>query len=138
MAGVNIDVNIDGLVDALIKSGVSAVKAAGQAINEEAQLVFEKSQDLVPVDLGTLKDSGDIFPLTVQGDTVEIQIGYGGQAKDYALAVHERVYTESGKKVNHKEPTQAKYLERPAMEAQATLGPRILKRLEDKLNGGGF
>ena len=131
MTGVNVslNVNLDGLIAALVKSGADVAMVAAQAINEEAQIAFEKSQDLVPVDTGVLRASGVLETAAIQGDKIVVEMGYGGAAKEYALIVHERL------DVNHASPTQAKYLEQPALEAQATLGPRILQRLEDKIAG---
>jgi hypothetical protein len=67
-----------------------------EAGRKAAQLIFDKSQDLVPVDDGTLKRSGEI---KMEGDKFVVRY-----TADYAIYVHERV------EMNF-ENGQAKFLE---------------------------
>lgn len=63
---------------------------------------------LVPVDIGTLRNSGYAAVPRVSGDKIVGEVGYGGAAASYAVAVHERI--EDG--VNWKRPGSGpKFLE---------------------------
>ena len=86
------------------KGGEEALKAIAQGLYLEAQMAFNESQTLVPIDTGILRSSGHITSPVVSPDSVEITIAYGGPATDYAYIVHERIYAPSGKKVYHKPP----------------------------------
>lgn len=101
--------------------GKVAQAAAGAAL-EEAQLEFEMTQELVPVDTEQLKRSGRVEPTEVEGSVIAASIAYGGPAGsgptqtedvDYAIAVHEdlEVFHPHG---------QAKYVETVVREEEAS------------------
>jgi len=93
-------------LQAVLRSAqLNAPKAVAQAIYEEAQVIFAKSQVLVPVDTSALRGSGDVSAIQGSGQGVYVDIYYGGPAAPYALYVHEIIGNY------HKAPTQAKYLE---------------------------
>lgn len=75
-----------------------------RALEKAATKVFERSQELVPVDTGNLKGSGS---MQKTGDH-EFEVGYSA---DYALAVHE-VFA------SHAAPTTWKYLEIASIEVE--------------------
>ena len=126
MAGKAIE--ITGL-SKLIKITNTGAEVAKQAIAKglylEAQMAFNESQTLVPIDTGILRSSGHITSPVVTPESVEITIAYGGPATDYAYIVHERIYAPSGKKVYHKPPTRAKYLETPVKRRSKGMGKRL-------------
>jgi len=101
----------------------NAPKAVAQAIYEEAQVIFAKSQVLVPVDTSALRGSGDVSAIQGSGQGVYVDIFYGGPAAPYALYVHEIIGNY------HKAPTQAKYLEQPFMESLAQIQNNISRRI---------
>jgi len=101
----------------------NAPKAVAQAIYEEAQVIFNKSQILVPVDTSALRGSGDVSAIQGSGQGVYVDIFYGGPAAPYALYVHEIIGNY------HKAPTQAKYLEQPFMESLAQIQNNISRRI---------
>ena len=101
----------------------NAPKAVAQAIYEEAQVIFAKSQVLVPVDTSALRGSGDVSAIQGSGQGVYVDIDYGGPAAPYALYVHEIIGNY------HKAPTQAKYLEQPFMESLAQIQNNISRRI---------
>ena len=101
----------------------NAPKAVAQAIYEEAQVIFAKSQVLVPVDTSALRGSGDVSAIQGSGQGVYVDIFYGGPAAPYALYVHEIIGNY------HKTPTQAKYLEQPFMESLAQIQNNISRRI---------
>ena len=105
----------------------NAPKAVAQAIYEEAQVIFAKSQILVPVDTSALRGSGDVSAIQGSGQGVYVDIFYGGPAAPYALYVHEIIGNY------HKAPTQAKYLEQPFMESLAKIQNNISRRIIDIL-----
>lgn len=105
----------------------NAPKAVAQAIYEEAQVIFAKSQILVPVDTSALRGSGDVSAIQGSGRNVYVDIYYGGPAAPYALYVHEIIGNY------HKTPTQAKYLEQPFMESLAKIQNNISRRIIDIL-----
>jgi hypothetical protein len=119
----------DALLALLIRGGQFAGQAMGRALTEEAQMIFDESQRLVPVQYGALRSTGTIDGPKVTGNGVEVEIGYGGPASGgedvgYALYVHERL------DVTHDTPTQAKYLEGPVAAAVPGMAGRIGERME--------
>lgn len=95
-----------------------------RALYEEATLIFNESQRLVPVRDGILQGSG-----VVEGPrNNEVLIGYGGAAASYALRVHEDL------EARHAPGRTAKYLERPFNEAQTGLQARLAQRVLDRLD----
>lgn len=98
-------------------------KAVATAIWEEANLIFAKSQTLVPVDTGVLRGSGGVSAPQGDGRSMFVDIFYGGPAAPYALFVHEIL------EYYHKPPTQAKYLEQPFMEAIPDIQKNLARRI---------
>lgn len=62
--------------------------ASAPALEEAAQRIFDRSQELVPVATGRLKASGKIESHKTSGGTV-VTISYGEGGPDYAGNVHE-------------------------------------------------
>lgn len=107
--------------------------AVAQAIWEEANLIFAKSQILVPVDTSALRGSGGVSAPQSGAGGYYVDIFYGGPAAPYALYVHEIIGNY------HNPPTQAKYLEQPLMEAipsiQKNLARRIIHIVKNRRQG---
>jgi hypothetical protein len=126
MAGKSIEITgLSKLRRVTEQGGEKAKQAIAQGLYLEAQMAFNESQTLVPIDTGILRSSGHITSPVVTPDSVEITIAYGGPATDYAYIVHERIYAPSGKKVYHKPPTRAKYLETPVKRRSKGMGKRL-------------
>jgi len=102
---------------------LEAPKAVAIAIYEEANVIFAKSQVLVPVDTGALRGSGGVSAIQGSGQKMYVDIFYGGPAASYALYVHEIIGNY------HKPPTQAKYLEQPFMQSLAEIQNNISRRI---------
>ena len=102
---------------------LQAPKAVAIAIYEEANVIFAKSQVLVPVDTGALRGSGGVSAIQGSGQGMYVDIFYGGPAASYALYVHEIIGNY------HKPPTQAKYLEQPFMQSLAEIQNNISRRI---------
>jgi len=91
--------------------------ASVQALREEAETIMTDSKQRVPVDTGVLRASGFVQPVE-DG----VRLAYGGAASDYAIYVHENL------DANH--PVgEAKYLERPVLEALPGLAERVAKTM---------
>ena len=118
------------LANALKAGKEQTPQAIAQAIYEEANVIFAKSQVLVPVDTGILRGSGGVSAPQLNAQGYFVDIFYGGPAAPYALVVHEIIGNY------HNPPTQAKYLEQPVMEAMATIQENIRGRIIDIIRKG--
>jgi hypothetical protein len=118
------------LVSALQAGKEQTPRAIAQAIYEEANLIFARSQVLVPVDTGVLRGSGGVSSPQMGTQGYFVDIYYGGPAAPYALYVHEIIGNY------HNPPTQAKYLEQPVMEAMSTIQENIKGRIIDIIEKG--
>jgi len=124
----SIEMDFDRLQRLLTQGGRGAVQAMGQAIYAEAALALLESKELVPVDTSALKQSGNLKPLSVQGSSVEVVIGYGGVAAPYAVEVHENLESR------HQPGKSAKFLEIPVKRRVVGLGKRIVDAVEEALD----
>lgn len=118
------------LINALKSGAERSPHAIAQAIYEEANVIFAKSQILVPVDTGVLRGSGGVSAPQQGPNGFFVDVFYGGPAAPYALYVHEIIENY------HNPPTQAKYLEQPLMEAQAELQKNIKARIVSIIREG--
>ena len=129
--GIRFDLNGDEQLVKALKSGKEkSPQAIAQAIWEEANMIFAKSQILVPVDTGVLRGSGGVSAPQLGSKGYFVDIFYGGPAAPYALYVHEIIGNY------HNPPTQAKYLEQPLMEAMDGLQSRLKGRIVDIIEKG--
>lgn len=102
---------------------VGTPRQVGGALYQEAQHIMTRSKaEFVPVDLGTLRASGQVALPQHEPGRVSVELGYGGAASAYALVQHERTDF-------HHKTGQAKYLEQPVNEAAAGFGQRIAARI---------
>lgn len=119
----------EALVARLLKAAAGSVPILAQAVYETASEIFNESQELVPVQFGTLRSSGFVSTPEISGGDVEVQIGYGGAASEYAVIVHEDLTMQ------HPRGGQAKYLESPAVAGIETFGARVALRAQALLGG---
>lgn len=132
MARVHVEID-DRRLRRVLAKAKNVPQAAARALYEEGQVIFNKSQELVPVETGALAGSGRVTLPSVNASSVEVEIGYGGAAAPYAIYVHERL------DLNHRYPgaknarAQAKFLEQPVLEAAPKLGDRLADRVEGLL-----
>lgn len=113
MPGTFTVLGVEKLVARMAASVIAAEKGAAQGIYKRGLSIFEKSQRIVPVEFGTLRSSGHVTQPRREGGGWVVEIGYGGAAAGYAIYVHE-ITTNY-----HRPPTQAKFLEQPALEEAA-------------------
>ncbi len=124
--------NVDRAQQQLRKMPDRALKALEAGVYREGERIIAdiKLRKLVPVDVGTLVNSGFVDRPIVALTRVSVEIGYGGAAKAYALIQHEN------EKFNHPKQGGPKFLERPVNEAEKGFGQRIAKTLERELKRG--
>ena len=119
-----IEVDARELTKLLVRGGANAGRALSQAIYREGALIFEASQDEVPIDTGNLRASGKLGTPFTEGRNVVVEISYGGAAADYAIHVHEdmeRTYRNNKK---------SKFLEDPAKRGIQGMSGRLLKAVK--------
>jgi len=108
-----------------VEAGYKLRAAIGQGLYDFANDVMDQSQEIVPVDTGTLHDSAVVEEPVFGLNEITVTFGYaiGDHLYDenpksfqpvgsYAVDVHE--ITE----VQHAPPTQAKFLEQPVFESE--------------------
>ena len=112
------------------------VKKAGEKeILQEANIIFNASQVVVPFLTGALKGTGRVTGPIRQGDTSSVFVSYGGQSVNYALIRHEeeaRQYTTPG--------TRQQYLTNP-FDGFGSFKQGLAKRVESGIRkriGGGI
>lgn len=128
-----VSIQLSGAPELLARLAVApeiAVRAMASALYTEGQSILSDSQPLVPVETGTLRASGAVELPAISGTAVEVVIGYGGAAQDYAIVQHEHL------EFAHPHGGQAKFLEQPALEHGATMEPRLGERLAAALQLG--
>jgi hypothetical protein len=116
-----------------LKSAIAAVQrvlekvenATPEGLRYAVQPIFDRSQELVPVDTGKLRDSGYIeVTSTARGSRVVVGYAKAGDPH-YAVYVHENLYAK------HLPPTGARFL----YGAFEELGDQVAPRLAEYLAG---
>lgn len=109
-----------------IKDPDEVLKAvAGTLYKEATNIMADSKENYVPVDTGNLRSSGIVDLPKLTNNRVVVELGYGGPAAPYALAVHENPWagntggvSPSGKRYRRwSQVGQWKYLEIPFREA---------------------
>lgn len=103
----------------LTLAAVGAPIALAAALYIEAQRIMYESVRITPIATGSLRASGHVDPPDISPRGAAVELGYGGAAAPYALFVHEIM------DAYHRPPTQAKFLERPMLEAAPQLAARL-------------
>jgi len=93
-------------------------RAVDRAVYKFGNTEMREMKRLVPVDTGTLKNSGYVEKPKRMGSRVMLELGFGGAAEAYAMYVHEDLdaYHENG---------QAKYVEMPLSESAPYFAIRV-------------
>lgn len=120
-------ITITGLDEALrgIRSTrATLLPALGRALHAEAEPVFDRSQDIVPVLTEELKKSGELHNPVIAGNSVSVELSYGNAATaDYAEVVHEDLG------MRHMPGKTAKFAEIPFLEGAKGMGERVGARV---------
>lgn len=131
---------LDELMDRLAAEPHRFLQASESALFIEAEQTMAEAKKITPVDEGVLRSSGHVRLPEINGDTVSVEMGFGGPAgsgnqgesnpKDvgYAVFVHEdlNAFHRVG---------QAKYLETPVNRRREGFSERIATRIERRLRG---
>jgi hypothetical protein len=96
---------------------------AEAALSQVAEQEMTESKKRVPVDTGTLRDSGHVQQPERDAEGISVTMGYGGAAEDYAIVQHENLEF-------HHKVGQAKFLESVLQESAPYLLERIAKRIK--------
>lgn len=115
--------SIRSQMDVLLKNFKAVIdrieNVTPEALRFGLQPIFDRSQELVPVDSGDLKASGFIEVRRLSGGSTAV-VGYGRFGiPSYAGFVHEML------SIPHAPPTQAKYLEAAVNEKIGDFGRRV-------------
>lgn len=104
---MDIQITVTGMEEAKAKLTNFARKFPLQvaaALSDEADEIMTESKSEVPIDTGSLKDSGFVDPPTISGNNISVKLGYGGKHVQvnpktgqlttiYAIIVHEDTQT---------------------------------------------
>ena len=116
MGGLELGIDnsgISGLETALSTVRENALPAAGAALYARGEaIMLESADNWVPVEWGTLRDTGFVDEPIYESGYVTVRLHYGGgPAAAYAVIQHEDTT------LNHPGQGQAKYLEGPVLES---------------------
>lgn len=149
----------------LQRLGSQAERALGVALYQEAERVMAKSKSEVPVGVsGHLRSGGFVRLPRRDATSVIVELGYGGDAADYALYVHEGTGPAVGRPpffpppaafkdwarkflgdealafvvaraVGRRGTAPSKFLERPLMEAAGGMATRLARTIRARFKG---
>jgi hypothetical protein len=135
---------MDAFLAKLKAAKATVVTGASRGMYQWAESVMTESKLIVPVSPhgGTLMNTGKVMLPVVTGKQIIVEMGYGDEAVDYALAVHEMIGDSPGSKDGVKHPiaphpinwtrpgSGPKYLERPFMQKQKEAVPMITAEIQ--------
>lgn len=126
MANWNVEIlNASQLISLLAKGGAGVTGAMGGALYAEGNDMMREAKEQIPFRTGTAKGSGRVFPPAVIGNSVYVDLGFGGAASDYVEILHENQRGASflnGKK-DH-------YLSDPVRQMATGLDDRLLDAIK--------
>ncbi len=127
-------------LDQEIKRKLAGIEGATRAgIRKAALVVFNRSQELVPVDTKALKNSGFVETLKSERESLKAPTGIGpvfiiGYDKNneapHAVFVHEILENQ------HKPPTQAKFLQTALHENMRKIPRIVAQEIRDRMRRG--
>jgi hypothetical protein len=117
---------------ALKALGKKGPKAMGKALFREGEGIMGDSKEkFVPVVSGNLRATGHVELPKISSNGASVQLGYGGPAAPYALAVHENPNT--GKSDTGSQVGEWKYLEKPYKQHLKGMDARVAKDMKAAL-----
>lgn len=117
--------DINALKAALSKGAANAPKATAGVLYAEAQNMMREAKEQIPFRTGTAKGSGRVFPPNITGNSVTVDLGFGGAASDYVEELHQN---ERGAAFNNGKKDH--YLEDPVRMLSGGLDDRILSAIK--------
>lgn len=119
----------NALLATLLGAADGAPEVLGQALYQEGQMAFKRSQKEVPVRKGYLKNSGRLSsPTTTRAGNTSVNITYGSAAAKYAAPVHNL-------DKNYRNGRKWHYVEDPVMGRIPGLEGRLAKRIKRIMGG---
>lgn len=115
------------LIQLLSRFDGQARATAKRTLYTVANPIMTEAKKITPVYTGNLRGSGQVQQPEERGDTISVTLGFGNTAVKYAIFVHEKL------NARHKAPTQAKFLERPLLEAASTIEGRMAVEIRKDL-----
>lgn len=103
---------VEALVRRVEEVGRDRLGKLREGMEQAAQIIFDKSQEYVPVDTGVLKATGKIVETSSSSTHFQFSVSYGRAVAPYAVFVHEMV------QIPHDPPTRSKYLEAAVKETR--------------------
>jgi hypothetical protein len=117
--------NADEVAAKLRRKLEAALESAGAGLYLGGSLIATESIRRAPIDFGVLRDSHyATIPRLFPGGDVQMEVGVGGAAKEYAVPQHERLDYQH-------EEGEAKYLEN-AIQAKAKQAASMIRRSVDR------
>jgi len=113
------------LIRKLKALGPKALSVAATSLYQSAEeIMTDSKENYVPVLTGALRSSGKVLPPAMEGNQVTVVLGYGDEAVNYAVHVHENpdAYHPVG---------QWKYLSVPAERAIKSIREALKDDIED-------
>lgn len=120
---------IGKLISVLEKAGDKAPLTLARALVDEANEIFDISQQQVPVDTNVLRSSGMVHNPVISQNEIMVEISYGGGAKAYAMRQHEN------ESYNHAPGKKAKYLYDPVKDRIPKLADHLADRIMAMIRG---
>lgn len=138
ITGDDLGVNLAEYLDEVM------VAAEGAVIEIGNEVMTDSKENYVPIDSGNLLRSGFVDDPVRTPDSVELVMGFGGAAADYALAVHEHPSDISpyswlakegrGEQIQWSKPgTGPKYLQIPFFERAGRMAGDLAEGIRRRL-----
>ncbi len=130
---------LDALQARLKKSTKTAARDLARGLNVEAERIMTAAKRITPVSPhgGDLRSSGHVKKPVIKRKSAFVELGFGGDASDYAQAVHEFPSKFSPPSWQGKTSlnwnaagTGPKFLEKPANAAKKGFGRRVARHLD--------
>jgi len=125
--------NVAQVIQNLRRAEADTIDVLASAVQDEVDMIYRKSQRLVPLDTSALQGTGRTVGPEVTRRYIKFQIQYGGgPAAAYAIVQHENL------EYKHTGIRSAKYLERPAMDAAGGMPVRVANRIQRTLGNTDY
>jgi hypothetical protein len=134
MADVFEMTGVEAVLARLRQIGAEIIPLAGIALQQEADAILEQSKRLVPVETGSLRDSGHTEDVVIAGPVVSTGVRYGGRV-GYQGRVPERyaIRIEFDVTLRHPRGGQAHFLSMATFAATQGMAHRIAEQLRNAL-----
>lgn len=123
--GIEFKVNgTEAVKQRFIVAGQKCPNVVAAAVHERCELVKRDSMDNTPVLYNVLRPSHEVSKPVIENGTISCAVFAGGQAKSYAVPVHEMTWVKHTSQV--KGPGY-KYLENALNDAKPTFAADVAK-----------